>query len=745
MSKHTCHVFRRIALPPGSLVAALLPVIFLSPGCSVDVGSLLPETTPVLATESALVTTQPVGGDILSPAGTQATTALSFTATPVFCCNPLTRAFVAELSGETLTARTIVDWDFGDGRAASGANVEHTFAHAGTYTVQVSVRLFDGREFVTRKDLNVGTGPTGSVSNFQVDAGTDQVVLGGEMVTLRGVITGVLDDDNPVYSWRQISGDSVTLNDRTLLAPSFTAPDPHTEPVRLDFEFAVIADASISDVVSVMVWPSTTDKTGNVAPVVFDSSVTVSRDQPTEILLTGSDFNGDDLTFTVVDSVQKGSLTPLDPQGANTARLLYSPSRGFSGVDVFTFQATDGVAFSGVATCTIQSAPSDSEVIATGQTLLVALGTSARLTMTGEAGSTTDLTFSLATAPKHGSLGPFDNRDLHAATALYTPQPGFEGTDVFEFRVSDGVTESAPAEVTVTVAKLLVPWVEINAPTSPATDFLSADDGAQPGMTMLDYCLLGIESWAQVTDTIIVTTMPGQSKHLYPELMRRIPPGVRIIGGLKTTRLPGGSPGDERPYDFADPTEWAVIADEAKEIATQTGFNSVLLENETALRPYTLGDKRIDFDRLATSLSILRASGVTYWWNLPRILPDIPEFTDRDASTTQFVSTIADALPSSVFLGGYTAWFDWRYQLELRSTMQGILGEDRIQERMLVTPDGFHRTAEFEKRCYTPAEAIDRLPDLTGDAANVFPGVENWVHVGQTFANTLPHLAELAR
>ena len=47
--------------------------------------------------------------------------------------------------------------------------------------------------------------------------------------------------------------------------------------------------------------------------------------------------------------------------------------------------------------------------------------------------------------PRHGTLTGF-GRDL-----TYLPEPGFVGTDRFQFRLSDGTLESAPAEVTIEV------------------------------------------------------------------------------------------------------------------------------------------------------------------------------------------------------------------------------------------------------------------------------------------------------
>jgi len=48
-------------------------------------------------------------------------------------------------------------------------------------------------------------------------------------------------------------------------------------------------------------------------------------------------------------------------------------------------------------------------------------------------------------APEHGQLSGADN------DVLYTPQQGFTGADRFTWTVSDGVSRSRDAAVTITV------------------------------------------------------------------------------------------------------------------------------------------------------------------------------------------------------------------------------------------------------------------------------------------------------
>lgn len=59
------------------------------------------------------------------------------------------------------------DWDFGDGKAATGTTVDHTFAHAGSFSVTLTVHATDGQTDAVTKPVTVG----GFVVNSSGDDG----------------------------------------------------------------------------------------------------------------------------------------------------------------------------------------------------------------------------------------------------------------------------------------------------------------------------------------------------------------------------------------------------------------------------------------------------------------------------------------------------------------------------------------------------------------------------------------------
>ncbi|MBC8395449.1 MAG: alpha/beta fold hydrolase, partial [Candidatus Marinimicrobia bacterium] len=86
-----------------------------------------------------------------------------------------------------------------------------------------------------------------------------------------------------------------------------------------------------------------TVNTVNDTPIADDISVTTDEDVSVAITMTGSDADGDDLTFSVVSAPVNGTYDGT----------TYTPNTGWFGVDSFTYVANDGELDSEIATVTI--------------------------------------------------------------------------------------------------------------------------------------------------------------------------------------------------------------------------------------------------------------------------------------------------------------------------------------------------------------------------------------------------------
>jgi hypothetical protein len=124
-----------------------------------------------------------------------------------------------------------------------------------------------------------------------------------------------------------------------------------------------------------------TGEGANIPPVADPQSVSTPEDTPKTIKLTGSDADGDPLTFIIVTPPAHGELSTLSPAtakakgkaqknkkkkgkpaaaavpstGANN--VTYTPDPNFNGPDSFTFKVNDGKADSTVATVNITVTP----------------------------------------------------------------------------------------------------------------------------------------------------------------------------------------------------------------------------------------------------------------------------------------------------------------------------------------------------------------------------------------------------
>jgi RHS repeat-associated protein len=179
---------------------------------------------------------------------------------------------------------------------------------------------------------------------------------------------------------------------------------------------------------------------GNQAPVATPQSATTAEDVAKPIVFTGTDADGDTLSFTVTSQPAHGAVSGA---GAN---VTYTPFPDYFGPDSFTFTAHDGTAASVPATVSLTVTPVNDAPIAQAQTVSTTEDTPANLVLAGTDVDGDVLTYAVVTGPLHGALsGSGPNR-------TYTPAANYYGPDSFTFRVNDGTANSATATVTITVS-----------------------------------------------------------------------------------------------------------------------------------------------------------------------------------------------------------------------------------------------------------------------------------------------------
>ncbi|MDR3685491.1 MAG: Ig-like domain-containing protein [Coriobacteriia bacterium] len=195
--------------------------------------------------------------------------------------------------------------------------------------------------------------------------------------------------------------------------------------------------------------------TANVAPVANADSyatayATAKSVSAPGVLGNDTDANGDKLTASVVTQPTNGTLTM-----AADGSFKYTPNAGFSGIDSFTYQVSDGLAASAPAQVLIGVAGSDVRgPFAMGDSYAVGVNTTLNVgTDNGLLANDIDtmgrsMTALVAVQPTHGTLALSDDGSF-----AYTPASGYSGVDTFTYIAADGSAVSDPTGVSVTVVQ----------------------------------------------------------------------------------------------------------------------------------------------------------------------------------------------------------------------------------------------------------------------------------------------------
>ncbi|WP_124728240.1 cadherin-like domain-containing protein [Staphylospora marina] len=186
-------------------------------------------------------------------------------------------------------------------------------------------------------------------------------------------------------------------------------------------------------------------------PIARDDFYTTNEGTPLSVSAPGVlendfDFRGLPLTAILIGNPSNGTLT-FNSDGS----FVYTPNPGFTGTDAFTYQASNGVNRSLVASVTITVKPTNQPPVANDDSYTTTVNTPLTVPASGVLENDTDpngdpLTALLVTGPTNGTL--VLNPD---GSFIYTPNDGFEGTDSFTYQASDGSALSNVATVTIDV------------------------------------------------------------------------------------------------------------------------------------------------------------------------------------------------------------------------------------------------------------------------------------------------------
>ena len=286
--------------------------------------------------------------------------------------------------------------------------------------------------------VNVGSGanraPT--ATSITINVSTDTVFAGG--------LSGNDPDGDTIIFFQGSTlashGDvSISSNGNFTYTPDvgYTGPD--------SFSFSV-SDGVFSSASDVIVSVQVTDPGtgGNTAPVATPISINVALNTTFFGGLSGSDADGDPLTFSIGSTtVQHGSVG-LNSNGTFT----YSPNTGYTGSDSFSFRVNDGTVNSADAIVSVQvNGAANTPPVATPVSINVGFNTTFSGGLSGTDANGDSLTFSAgSTLAAHGVVNI-----TSGGSFTYTPNTGYTGSDSFSFKVNDGIANSADALVSIQV------------------------------------------------------------------------------------------------------------------------------------------------------------------------------------------------------------------------------------------------------------------------------------------------------
>ncbi len=131
---------------------------------------------------------------------------------------------------------------------------------------------------------------------------------------------------------------------------SITGPTGQSGNGKVDYVVAPNLGAPRTGTMTVALQPVTISQASNAAPVAFDGNVTSAQSGMVSGTLSATDVDGPSLTYFIVLNGANGVATITD---AAAGTFSYAPGPLGGSSDAFTFQVSDGIATSNIATVTI--------------------------------------------------------------------------------------------------------------------------------------------------------------------------------------------------------------------------------------------------------------------------------------------------------------------------------------------------------------------------------------------------------
>jgi hypothetical protein len=177
----------------------------------------------------------------------------------------------------------------------------------------------------------------------------------------------------------------------------------------------------------------------NDPPVIQSMAIQTDEDTPVAFTPMASDVERDPLTWRVVSGPARGRLV------VTAGVFQFTPAPDAFGVETATIEVSDGTSSSGPQAFQLFVVAVNDAPVAQGRRIQVRPAQAVPVVLEGLDVDGDPLTVQVVASPLNGALSG------NGAIVTYRPADGFEGTDRFEFTVSDLSVTSSPAVIELEV------------------------------------------------------------------------------------------------------------------------------------------------------------------------------------------------------------------------------------------------------------------------------------------------------
>lgn len=385
------------------------------------------------ATDTVIVTTLPGNSAPVANAGSDRDAIVGSTVV-------LDASLSSDIDGDLLMyAWTLESQPAGSNAAiANAAEVQATFVPDVTGTYVARVRVEDGRGGSSSDSVEIRTVQGNRAPT--ADAGPDQAIAAGTVVTLDGSGSSDPDSDPLLYRWSMTSrpaGSAATLDSMTSVTPRFTADRAGDFVVQLTVNDGLVDSA-----------PDTVLISSTNTPPVANAGEDRTASPGEQITLDGagsSDANGDALAFfwSILSRPGASNASLIDP-------LTPTPSLTVDAAGLYVVQlvVNDGMVDSAPDTLVVTVEVLNADPVTRTDTVTVPFETPTVIAVlsndTDPDGDT--LSIESLTAPVHGTAV------IEGTSVRYTPAASYSGPDFFQYVASDGRGGTSTGFVDITVA-----------------------------------------------------------------------------------------------------------------------------------------------------------------------------------------------------------------------------------------------------------------------------------------------------